>query len=230
MFLMGCLCARLAIPLIAVLIFACTVFQAAPAFSGAWPRNKGAWFLSFHGAQDLSFTTPGTMSTYLEYGLADRWTVGGQLEYTSYTFELKEAKAFVRWHPQSSGAWQKAFSLTLMAGGNGALRVAPAFHLGRGLETPFGGGWTDISFRAEVPLDAGSVDFAAFAQLGIKPHDRLMAMLSVDIFANAESVTAKLLPSLAWRMKEGRHLQVEWTEPVVGNGESKLSLGVWIEF
>lgn len=231
MWFSGSLRASLALVLMALAV----VTQATPALSGAWPREKGTWFVSFHGGQELRWTAPSLVSTYVEYGLTETWTVGGQLEYAVQTEEMSEGKVFARWHFPSGGTWQKAVSLTLSGLEGEDIRLAPAMHFGRGLDTPLGNGWVDLSIKAELPLKdnpilRSSKALAGFAQFGVKPHDRWMTMLSLDAYADAHGTTYKVIPALAWQMPSGRHLHLEWTETLGADPMSKLSLGLWMEF
>ncbi len=223
MFRSGVLCAVLALPL--------TQIWASPAVAGAWPRGKGNVFLSFHAQKDpADWRGLPTLSGYLEYGLSDIWTLGGKLEYDLTRQAVSDGEVFARWHGAGGATWQKAVSVTVAGLATGAPRIVPAFHLGRGLETPFGNGWTDMTFKADLPLEKGERALGLVAQLGVKPRERWMAMLTLDVFASEADVYTKLIPALAWQIKPGRHLNMEWSETVTPVRESKLSLGLWMEF
>lgn len=199
--------------------------------AGAWPRQQGTWFLSVYSTHDrANWLRLPDAGAYLEYGLAERWTVGGQIEYSLHREQVTDGKVFARLHFPNGDVWQKAIGATVTGIGQDALRFAPSFHLGRGIVTPFGDGWFDMSVRAELPFDGSAMAVATFAQLGVKPHERVMAMVSLDVFADEGATTVKFIPSLAWQVRPGRHLQIEWRETVEPVAVSKLGVGLWMEF
>lgn len=216
----------------AVMVILSTALMATPAHSGAWPRGDGNKFLSFHTAQkDLNWDERPAVSAYFEYGLTDQWTLGAKLKYDLQIEEFTEGEVFARWHfAPGAGPWQKALSLTVAGLDGQEFRLIPAFHLGRGFDTHWAKGWTDLTFKADFPLQDGDKALGVVGQLGLKPHDRLMTLFSVDVFASEKETFAKLIPAIAWQIRPEKHLHLEWSETVSPIAEGKLSLGLWMEF
>ncbi|UWQ08184.1 hypothetical protein K3X41_00870 [Aliiroseovarius crassostreae] len=222
------------------LVVLISLLQAPAANSGAWPREKGTFFVAMSGSQEWgNWLTYPTLSTYLEYGLTDQWTLGGKVEgniyvdYSNYTgmeMSISDAEVFARWHFPPGGIWQKALGFTLADLQEDHLTFVPSFHIGRGFETRFGGGWLDASARIELAAEGKGTAFGVIAQAGLKPHDRFLTMMSVDAFADPHNVYVKLLPSVAWEYSAGRHVQVEWSEEVAPQSSGKLNIGIWMEF
>ncbi|MDA5093181.1 hypothetical protein O2N63_03690 [Aliiroseovarius sp. KMU-50] len=202
-----------------------------PAEAGAWPRKDGEWFISIQATQDWgNWVNYPKVSTYLEYGLTDVWTIGGRIEHDLQTYETSEAELFVRRAFPTVLTWQLAAGMTFSETTEGTLSFKPSFHLGKGFETRWGNGWMDALIKVELPVEEGAGSVGAFAQIGLKPHECLLTMISVDAHADKFNTTVKLLPSLAWEVRPGRHIQVEWSETVTPAPEGKLSLGIWMSF
>ncbi|WP_424944452.1 hypothetical protein [Aliiroseovarius crassostreae] len=216
----------------AVVAILLTCLLATPALSGAWPRGDGNVFLSFHAVQDdLNWAERPSFAAYFEYGLTDQWTLGAKLEYDFQSEEFTEGELFARWSfAPGDGPWQKAVSLTVAGLGDQQHRLIPAFHLGRGFDTRWGNAWTDLTFKADLPLQDGDKALGVVGQLGLKPHDRLMTLFSVDVFASETETYTKLIPAVAWQIRPGKHLHLEWSETVDPVPAGKLSLGLWMEF
>ncbi len=205
---------------------------AAPAFSGAWPRGDGDIFLSLHTSQDMDgLDTYPLVSLYAEYGLTAAWTVGGKVEYDTQNLLFSQGEVFARWHfPSSNSPFAKAISLTVSGLEGDDIRAIPAFHIGRGFETKLGGGWFDAKLNADIPVSDGATGYGLFAQVGLKPTDRLMTMLSIDVFTDDSETYTKIMPAVAWQLRNGHHVHLEWTQTVTPAQISKISLGYWLEF
>ena len=57
-----------------------------------------------------------------------------------------------------------------------------------------------------------------------------MTMLSIDVFTDDSETFAKIMPAVAWQLRKGHHVHLEWTQTVTPTQNSKLSLGYWLEF
>ncbi|WP_142854396.1 hypothetical protein [Aliiroseovarius halocynthiae] len=200
-------------------------------FAGAWPREQGQVFLSVTAVQDTDSLQdyPRGMA-YVEYGLRHNITLAGKITYDFAMLELTEYALSARWHfPENDQPLRKALSLTL-AGPEDDLRIEPAVHLGRGFDTAFGSGWADLELFASVSTDGRPTDYGGYGVLGVKPHDRLMAMLGVDVMVTPDETVVKAIPSVAWELREHRHLTAQYTKGLHGNNESELGLGLWLQF
>lgn len=219
-------------PLRVALMVIFALLWAAPAFSGAWPRGDGDVFLSFHTSQDTDkLDTYPLVSLYAEYGLTAAWTIGGKVEYDTQNLVFSQGEVFARWHfPSNNSPYAKALSLTVSGLEGENLHLVPAFHIGRGFDTKLGGGWFDAKLNADIPVSEGATGYGLFAQVGLKPTDRLMTMLSIDVFTDDSETFAKIMPAVAWQLRKGHHVHLEWMQTVTPVQNSKISLGYWLEF
>lgn len=216
---------------ILVLALGVLLFCNDPALAGAWPRAKGDSFVSAHVSSETESPTDITLvSGYGEYGLTNRFTLGGGLDYDVTQKDIPFAQIFGRWHfPDSEGALRKALSLGI-EGNEENQFLTPAFHLGRGFETALGPGWLDVEFSAQVSTDTWGSDFGAYALVGLKPHKRVMTMMALDVLTVGDSVQINAIPSVAWEFGDGRHMHLEWTRAVEGAIKDEVALGLWLEF
>ena len=205
-----------------------TVYQAS---AGSWPREQGEVFLSVSAKQDTDRLQDYPLGTaYVEYGLRNNITVSGKVSYDFAILEATEYELSVRWHfPETDQPLRTALSLTL-AGPAEDPRVKPAVHFGRGFDTAFGSGWADLELYASLSAEGRETEYGGFGMLGLKPRDRLMMMLGVDVMMTPDQTFLKAIPSVAWELCEGRHLTVQYTKGLLGTNESELGLGLWLQF
>ncbi|MCK0140435.1 hypothetical protein [Aliiroseovarius sp. F47248L] len=201
------------------------------AHAGAWPRDKGDTFVSGQVRQDADTLDDAPVaSVYGEYGLTSRWTVGGKLDYALATKNVTQIKAFARWHfADNGGPWKRAISLAIEETAEDP-NVSPSFHLGRRIDTTFGPGWLDAELTATMSILDAQVDYSAFALVGVKPNPRLMIMVALDITTIDAGAQIDLIPSVAWEIKQGKHLQLEWTYGLDGAVKHEVAAGIWLEF
>lgn len=201
------------------------------ASAGAWPREKGEAFVSGQVRQDAdTLDHAPVVSLYGEYGLTDRWTVGGKLDYALATRDVTQMKAFARWHvPDSDGMWERALSLAIEGTADDP-NVSPSVHLGRGIDTAIGPGWMDVELTATLSIQDAQVDYGLFALVGVKPSPRLMTMVALDVSTTDPGAQVNLIPSVAWEYKQGKHVQLEWTYGLDGAVKHEVAAGIWLEF
>lgn len=216
-----------------VLLLSCFAYLVVvvQATAGAWPREQGAVFLSVSAQQDsnrLQDTSLGT--TYVEYGLRHNITISGKITYDFAIREATEYELSARWHfPEMDTPLRTALSLTL-AGPANEPRIEPAVHVGRGFDTPFGSGWADLELYASLSTEGEATRYGGFGMLGLKPQDRLMTMLGVDVMVWPDRTNVKAIPSIAWELRKGRHLTAQYTKGLHGTDKSELGLGLWLQF
>lgn len=199
--------------------------------AGAWPREKGELFMSVMAKQQTDQLQGYPIGTaYVEYGLRHNITVAGKITYDFSVLETTEYELSARWHfPDNDAPLKKAISLTL-AGPVEDPRIEPRFHLGYGFSTPFGSGWADLEVYASVSTQGLAPNYGGYGVLGLKPHDRLLTMLGVDVMMTPDKTFVKAIPSVAWEMKPNRYLTVQYTRGVQGVQESELGMGLWLQF
>ena len=219
--------------LVRVLILcACGMFATvSQSLAGAWPREQGTVFLSVTAAQDADQLQGYPRGTaYAEYGLRHNITLSGKVTYDFAIAEATEYKLSARWHlPVNDQPLRKALSLTL-AGPTEDPHIEPALHLGRGFDTPFGSGWADVELFASLSTEGGATEYGGFGVVGVKPHDRIMAMMGVDVLLTPDQTLIKAIPSIAWELSEGRHLTAQYTKGLRGSDDSEIGLGMWLQF
>jgi len=201
------------------------------AFAGAWPREEGAVFFSMQLRQNSGDLTGDPVgSVYLDYGFHQAATLGAKIEYDFSQDELDHMEFFGRWHmPEDSFPLRAALGLAI-EGTTDQQRAVPTVHFGRGFETPLGQGWADLTLGLETPLEQFELSVAGFAQLGLRPYDHLMAMVSLDAQNRDGAMLLKALPAFAWEYSEDRYLNVEYTHVLEGLATDEVSLGLWLEF
>lgn len=215
---------------VAILCFL-SLFISLPAFAGAWPREEGATFVAIQlrsGVDDLDREPVG--SAYLEYGLRRDLTVGAKVEYDFTQKEVIHTELFGRWHLTESSFPLRAALGLAVEGFEGKERLSPSLHLGQGFDTQLGPGWADVALSVDTPFDQWAPRFSAFAQLGMKPHEQWMTMLSLNVERLDGETQLKALPAIAWEISDGQHLNVEYSHVVEGIARSEVSLGLWLEF
>lgn len=201
------------------------------ALSGAWPREKGQVFLSLAGTPSgWHRSEHPKLTLYAEYGAMDQFTLAGKALYDFNLRDLVAHEVKLRWHlPERDRTWRKALGLTV-ADGNAGVRIKPELHFGRGLKTAIGPGWLDVELFASVPTSGDAIEYGSYGVLGLKPHERFMTMLGVDVFAASSGVTVKAIPAIAWEFMPGRHLNIQYSKGVYGVGDGNLELGLWLAF
>lgn len=215
-----------------IILFLLTVsVTPAQVLAGAWPREKGELFMSVMAKQQTDQLQGYPIGTaYVEYGFRHNITVAGKITYDFSVLETTEYELSARWHfPDNDAPLKKAISLTL-AGPVEAPRIEPRFHLGYGFSTPFGSGWADLEVYASVSTQGLAPNCGGYGVLGLKPHDRLLTMLGVDVMMTPDKTFVKAIPSVAWEMKPNRYLTVQYTRGVQGVQESELGMGLWLQF
>ncbi|MEM7710140.1 MAG: hypothetical protein AAF264_05200 [Pseudomonadota bacterium] len=210
------------------------------AVAGAWPRAQGELyiFVSHDGFED------GWTGVFAEYGGPRNLTfgidVGGQVVGGVAAFrrgDLEDmdldgrAIAFVRLPlplgRDPPGPWHAA--LELGAGADfdveGASRGAEprgrlGLSIGRGLDTPWGGGWINLDTRIEPSRDGTRFGLGAVA--GLRPLKRLT--VSVGLFAEYEDETFVTFgPTLAYDVPILGEVQVGAR---FSEGERRLVVGI----
>lgn len=219
--------------LVRAFILACiaVITTTVQAVAGAWPREQGEVFLSVSTEQDTGRLQDYPRGTaYVEYGLRHNITISGKIRYDFAILQPTEYELSARLHfPQNDRPLRKALSLTF-AGPEDDPRIEPAFHLGRGFNTPLGSAWADLKLFASVSTEGYETEYGGYGMIGLKPHDQVMTMLGVDVMETPAQTFVKAIPSIAWEMRQGRHLTVQYTKGLQGTEESELGLGLWLEF
>ena len=196
--------------------------------AGAWPRGKGAHFLSVTGRMIGSDAGSWSQSYSLfhEYGLTDRLTLstdlGGAIsgldKLVSYV-SIPVAERFGVRLALDRGAGQVA----------GDWVVRPGLSFGRGIEQP--AGWIAGELAAEVFPRTGKVDWKFDVTFGLSPGRRVKYYAQLQTGQRAgDPAFARVAGSLAWKLAEGTWLDVGGSVGVQNSGPYRLKLGIWREF
>jgi len=209
--------------------------------AGAWPRDKGAVFLSL--SQDVARRPGGglssTQSLYLEYGVTETLTFGVKANRNAdgLTFDVL---SFTRMSLGNPDAANK-FAVELALGGRWNILtgyeavVQPALHWGRGFTAPaaisfLGNGWMGV----EASLGHGFFTQQTWAKadftLGFTPADETHLILQLrshhDRFGSSYSVA----PSFVRRFSRALKLEIGGLWHLSGNEPPRLRAATWIEF
>lgn len=213
-----------------------TLLSQSPVQAGPWPRDAGTWFFSAQGVAEWGGMTDRqyTVRIYGEHGLTPRLTLGGKFE----RGEACAGEVFARWHPAHPvDALEIGVELALgvrladraAAGQDHEVTQRASLHLGRGFESPLGNGWVRPSLSASGTdirhFDAGE----AYGQIGLRPTESALAMLSASAHRDAYGTTLNLSPAIGRDFGNGYTAVLEYTfaQP---QPTRALSLGLWREF
>ena len=212
-------------------------FSAAAATAGAWPRDKGSFFI----AADLRLGWPQELSTlqsaeptgkyytfYLEYGLTDRLTLGLDLG-RSVSGEGKTV-VFLR-HPVTRPEARLKIALELGLGNiDGQTVLRPGISLGHSFELREMPGWIALDSVAELS-ESGGTDLKVDLTLGLSTAQDTKYMLQLQAGAPAERAPfLRLAPSVVIPAGRDRHVELGGTYGITGDASFGIKLGLWQKF
>ncbi len=214
------------------------ILTACPALAGAWPRDKGGWFVSLRADTDAGRTGRGTSgSLYGEYGLTDRITVVGQLSNDDAPWTVSRAGLGLNYALSPLDARHRfalSFGVSAPPDTLGVMtdtRIESGLHWGMGFESPLGGGWATVTARVLQPVMAdGDLATDLFGLVGLRPRDGWMTMLSTGRFEDEAGVTWKVTPSLGYQLRDTLWIVPGVTREVGGAGVTTLNLSLWLSF
>lgn len=237
------------------------VSLAGHALAAAWTRAEGTGFSSqstrVFTTELTSDTDPpfrkATAATYIEYGLYEGVTIGGELDYAARADGAEESltRAFLRtrfWKDDYnvlSGEFSGGYPvLHALSADNAARDVTPDLRLGlaygRGL-TWGAGGWAEaaLSFRKrfQSPADEVKLDLT----LGYRPTENIVLMGQVfgtlglrnEGPFGADYDALKLSVSAGYRITETRTLLLVVAQDVLGRNidlGTEIGFTIWNEF
>lgn len=229
---------------VALSLLLATILSHTAAQAGPWPRDAGAWFLSAQGVAEWGGGTVAhrTARLYGEHGLTPRLTLGGKVELGEGGHGGRAGEVFARWHPAHPFDWLEiGVELALGArqewpapsgaahGRETEMTHRASLHLGRSLESPIGNGWGRLSLSAIGAGQRRFVEREIHAQLGLRPTEGTLAMVSASAYRDAYDTTLKLTPAIGRDFGNGYTAVMEFTiSPSLPT--RALSLGLWREF
>lgn len=211
-------------------------FAANAASAGAWPRGKGNVFLSSSSSlswpKGRAFEYPDVYgSSYAEYGLSDRLTLGADVGSADATRVSRlKAIGFLR-YSLSDPAARHQFALDVGGGkhlGTPHVRIGASY--GTGLELFNQSGW--LALDAHVLFDPKSqkTTQALDMTLGVNLNKgKAMGLLSAHR-AQSGATIYTFTPSYVRALGPRRHIEIGVTFDLSGSPNPALKLGVWQEF
>ncbi|MCE0506940.1 MULTISPECIES: hypothetical protein [unclassified Roseivivax] len=206
---------------------------AALAEAGAWPREKGALFVSttsyLSWSQDLTTWTSYYPSArydtlFIEYGLTERWTVG--LDLGRSVSGATKTVAFAT-RPFARPVLGLQVAPTLGIGQiDGMQVIRPALSLGKGADW----GWLAADFAAELFPERGETDVKLDLTMGAK-FGRRRAMVQFQGGQQAgDAPFLRVVPSVTTPLFKRYELELGGSYGVIGDSSMGLKLGLWAEF
>jgi hypothetical protein len=221
---------------------------ASPAAAGPWPREAGSWFLSTaFGTERQNGRRVALTDSYLEYGLTPRLTFGGSLRRVGTEHE---GRVFARWHPPDlPGGIPVGLSLGLQQGdgpdwratedlGHATVerlvlrpRAVLGLHLGHGRDTPLGPAWARLDLRVFVATGGPrGTDLELFGQIGLRPRERLVTMLSASLYTDRTDRWVTLEPAVGYEITPRFTLLASVTAEPSRRSLRSAQLGLWTRF
>lgn len=221
--------------LVAILLFLLGQTWANPAIAGPWPRAKGDAFLAFStriAAPDIAnINGPYSIysSTYIEYGLTEKITIGIDLGH-AVSGDTK-AVAFLR-YPLGvlKGKHRVAFEIGVGIAGNDPL-LRPGMSYGFGFSGEKRSGWFTIDAVTEYRPISGQIDLKADITLGINHTDRVRSMFQFQTgISTGDPAFIRFAPAIIVRTRAKNHIEIGADFGILGDQEVGVKIGFWREF
>ena len=207
------------------------------ATAGPWPREEGGGFLSISREviDDPNGTgryrERSTSSVYGEYGLSDRTTL--VLDAVRATDDRTLLVLLRRMLTENSDRRQVAVSF------GGGQRItsserktvtAVGLHLGHGLKTRFGPGWTSIDTQYRRRSNGEEV-VKSDVTLGVRPSDNwlVFGQFQADNYPGADT-SMRLQASVVRRMNKRFRVEASVITGLHNSDVAGFKLGLWSEF
>lgn len=207
---------------------------APPALAGPWPQEDGAAFVS--GTVEHAGDDDWVVTAYGEYGLTPNITLGFDSTTTAF---VAEGYLFARYPVfRSDGPHRFAVLGGVGASGNLERGAKPLWVIGaswgRGLEYPFGSGWTavDASARFRDDDSFGSERLIKLdSTIGWQRDNRDLAYVQLQMSEEkGQDPLIKLAPSYVWHFADLLQLETGATIPLSGDDVAKIKIGLWSRF
>lgn len=211
------------------------------AHAGAWPRDKGAFFLSV--SQRLSTEIAGLTSSpgnqpdsyanfYGEYGVTRRLTFGFDAGYTGDW--QYSAMGFLRYTLTPPDARHQ---FAVIGGyGTSGLPATEQYQIGGAWGYGFAlgerwTGWTGLDASAIIQGNSGETILKADLTLGLKRSEHWMMVFQLQSGKYPGSdAYLRAAPSVVIRTGSSSHIQLGVDLDLLGSGRAGASVATWIEF
>ena len=214
---------------------ALVLLVAHPALAGAWMRDKGHGFVS---STVNANRDGGTTSTYLEYGLTDRVTLGADMFMTYDVQGTRDGYGtlFLR---HALGPTDRANKWALVGGGGVAVigfEVLPflktGLSWGRGYQLGTRQGWIAVDSAVLWDLTYAQHVHKLDTAIGLALTPRLRGLFEVYLDRTNGTTTTTLAPSLLIQTGAKRQytLQIGAEIPRDDRSAATLTIGFWNTF
>lgn len=232
---------RAAVALLALLL----ILETGAARAGAWPREKGAAFVSVStnvttGARTFIAATQDIRSytsLFAEYGLTEKLTIGFDGGRAGGSSDPASEWLFFLRHPVLATGGGHRFAASIGFGGlhdpdlGGQARLRPGLSWGKGFESRWGGGWLGLETSADYRFRNEDFGFKADFTAGIRPSERWMLIFQVQTGKYGEDdPIVRLAPSVVRSFGERLHVQLGAIASVAGDDAMGVKFGTWFEF
>ncbi|MFN3644661.1 MAG: hypothetical protein ACK4TB_17260 [Gemmobacter sp.] len=198
-----------------------------PAVAGPWPRDRGAVFLSFGG---LASPQRGEVLAYGEYGLGRGWTIGfdGAVgRFGGGRGMLLASRALSRPDAANRLSLELGMGSYVQPGGRADTVLRGGLAFGRGFDGRLPG-WMRLDVLGEWRGGAAAVK--ADAMVGVRPTERIKAMVQFQGDWSTGGGTLVAVPSVAWQVRRGLEVELGGRIGILGPSETGLRLVTWISF
>ncbi|MFZ5963307.1 hypothetical protein ACOXXX_10175 [Thalassococcus sp. BH17M4-6] len=208
---------------------------ASQAQAGAWPREKGTFFVSsdlrLSWPQDFSAQKPTGeyYGTYAEYGLSDRLTLG--LDLGRSESGVGKTVAFLRLPlPGSTEQFKIAAELGLGRMDRAPV-LRPGLALGRAFQWRDAYGWLALDTLAEIRIDSGRTDYKMDLTVGLTMPEGRKYMMQIQSGAPAlYDPYVRIAPSVLFPLGKSRLLEIGASYGLEGDETIGIKLGLWQHF
>lgn len=203
---------------------------AGQAEAGAWPRQKGALFVSTANYGPIpTVGVQGTFtSVYLEYGLTDKITVG--LDLGRGVSGKSKTVVFGRIPiGPTDGKWRFAAELGIgKIAGEQVIR--PGLSIGRSVDWA-DGGWLSLDLTSEVQQTGARLDIKGDFTFGLRLSPRLTAMVQIQGgLPHKEPDFLRIVPSILFDMRRKEKLEFGLSHDFMNPGVPGIKVGYWKDF
>lgn len=211
------------------------------AAAGAWPRGAGNTFVTFGTTYSTDpatlgedvFDPDGFHTLLVERGVTSRLTFGldaGFAEDGDYSALAYASYALGSLQASNRFALQAGLGMTRDGGAEeGMAQIGASW--GRGLSTPWGDGWAaadaSVFYRAQSDKAGVKLDLTLGVSAGA--YVKLFMQVQSGLYPDADPYL-RLVPSMAWEFRPGRHLEVGIPVGILGDDNVGLKVGTWLAF
>ncbi len=154
------------------------ILLASSAQAGPWLRAAGEGFLSFSVETPVSESGQSFATTYVEYGLSDKVTLGFDLG--GHETELYKAVAFAKMAFGRPDATLKIAAELGIGTADHETVLRPGLSIGRGFSLGDFSGWMSIDTLANIEIDTSDTAVTTDITVGLNLSDRTKLLVQLQ--------------------------------------------------